>query len=218
MLYQRERQEVLGAAQEILNAKLVIGTWGNVSRRVQGEDRFVITPSGMEYAKLSPEDMVVMDFDRNVVEGSYRPSIETPMHLAIYSHRPDVGAVVHVHSPYATAFAVANQTIPVILEETAQAIGHAIQVVPYARCGSRRLALEVAETLGEQGRAALLAMHGLVGVGKDMKDALKVCYISEKTAMVALLARQLGPLPSLTEEEIKVFHKGYKSYLQEKKE
>lgn len=214
MKYLELRRLVLKTAQEILAAGMVTGTWGNVSLRVPGEDLLIVTPSGMEYDKLQPEDMVLVDFSRQVREGSYRPSIETPMHLAIYQNRPDVNAVVHVHSPYATAFAVAGKSIPVILEETAQAIGHNIEVAPYARCGSRLLASLVVKTLGPSGRAVLLAMHGMVGVGNDIKDALRVCHITEKTAMVALLARQLGPLPSLDQKDIDSFRQGYQGYLQ----
>lgn len=215
MKYQEERRQVLQTAREILAARMVTGTWGNVSIRVPGEDLLIITPSGMEYEKLKPEDMVLVDFAGQVREGTYRPSVETPMHLAIYQNRTDIKAVVHVHSPYATAFAVAGQAIPVILEETAQAIGHAVEVVPYARCGSKLLASQVVATLGSSGRAVLLAMHGMVGVGEDLKDALKVCYITEKTAMVALLARQLAPLPSLDQKDIEEFRQGYHGYLQE---
>ncbi|MEN6391979.1 MAG: class II aldolase/adducin family protein [Syntrophomonas sp.] len=218
MKYLELRRQVVKTAQEILAARMVTGTWGNVSLRVPGEELLIITPSGMEYEKLQPEDMVLVDFSRQVKEGSYRPSIETPMHLAIYQNRADVNAVVHVHSPYATAFAVAGKSIPVILEETAQAVGHAIEVVPYARCGSELLASQVVDTLGPTGRAVLLAMHGMVGVGIDVTDALKVCYITEKTAMVALLARQLGPLPSLDQKDIDAFRQGYQGYLQEPKD
>ncbi len=217
MQYESQCRQVLEAAREILTNRMVIGTWGNVSMRIDDQDLVVITPSGMEYQNLTPEDMVLIDLDGQVIQGNYRPSIETPMHTEIYKRRPDAGALVHVHSPHATAFAVAGQPIPVILEETAQAIGHAIQVAPYAACGSKLLADRVAEVMGDRGRAVLLAMHGLIGLGKDIKDALKVCYIAEKTAMVALLARQLGPLPSLSEPEIEVFHRGFQSYLQEKK-
>lgn len=218
MKYPELRRQVLKTAQEILAARMVTGTWGNVSLRVPGEELLIITPSGMEYEKLQPEDMVLVDFSRQVKEGSYRPSIETPMHLAIYQNRPDVNAVVHVHSPYATAFAVAGKSIPVILEETAQAVGHVIEVVPYARCGSMLLASQVVDTLGSSGRVVLLAMHGMVGVGTDIRDALKVCYVTEKTAMVALLALQLGPLPSLDQKDIDSFRQGYQGYLQNPKD
>lgn len=211
-----ERGQVLKTALEISNSGMVIGTWGNVSARSKDVDGFVITPSGMDYLSLTEDDMVIVDYQGQVLEGRYRPSSETPMHLAIYLARPDVRAIVHVHSPFATAFAVAGVSIPVLLEETAQAVGHAIEVVPYALCGSRTLARQTVDTLGETGYAALLANHGLVGVGESMAAALRVCYVVEQTAQVGIYARLLGPLEGLADHDIERLHKGFKSYGQKK--
>lgn len=218
MQYLQARQQVLKTAQEILAARLVIGTWGNVSMRIPGEELMVITPSGMDYEILTPEDMALVDFQQELVEGPYQPSTETPMHSEIYKRRPDAGAIVHVHSPYAAAFAVAGQPIPVVLEETAQAIGHPVMVAPYARCGTRQLASSAAATLGENGRAVLLSMHGLLTLGPDLKEALKVCYVVEKTAMVALYAKTLGPVPCLDDDDVKLLHRKFQSYQQKKKD
>ncbi|MGI6435321.1 MAG: class II aldolase/adducin family protein [Syntrophomonadaceae bacterium] len=212
-----ERRQVLNAAREISSSGMVIGTWGNVSARAAEVDGFVITPSGMDYASLSEDDMVLVDYHRQVREGRYRPSAETPMHLSIYLARPDVQAIVHVHSPFATAFAVAGLTIPVLLEETAQAVGHEIEVVPYARCGTRTLAEYTVNTLGATGCAALLANHGLVGVGDSMAAALKVCYVVEQTAQVGIYARMLGgPLQGLADHDVQQLHEGFKKYGQKK--
>ncbi len=212
----KERVKVLHTAQEISQSGLVIGTWGNVSSRALEADGFVITPSGIDYESLAEEDMVLVDYQGQVLQGRYRPSSETPLHLAIYLARPDVQAIVHVHSPFATAFAVAGLSIPVLLEETAQAIGHEIKVVPYAICGTRRLAEYTVATLGETGCAALLANHGLVGVGESMAAALRVCYVVEQTAQVGIYARLLGPLQGLPEREVQLLNKGFRSYGQEK--
>lgn len=213
---QEERRQVLEAAREISASGMVIGTWGNVSARAADAAGFVITPSGMDYQSLTESDMVLVDYQGQVLEGRYRPSSETPMHLAIYLARADVQAIVHVHSPFATAFAVAGLSIPVLLEETAQAVGHEIEVVPYARCGSRTLAKHTVNTLGTSGRSALLANHGLLGVGASMAAALKVCYVVEQTAQVGLYARLLGPLKGLADREVRQLHEGFKSYGQKK--
>ncbi|HCF49491.1 MAG TPA: class II aldolase [Syntrophomonas sp.] len=210
------RRQVLEAAREISSSGMVIGTWGNVSARATETEGFVITPSGMDYAVLTPEDMVVVDYNRQVIEGKFRPSSETPLHLAIYLARPDVQAIVHVHSPFATAFAVAGIPIPVILEETAQAIGHEIAVVPYARTGTRKLAEYTVKTLGEKGCAALLSNHGVIGVGGSMAQALRICYVIEQTAQVGLYARMLGPLQGLPEDEVNLLHAGFQKYGQKK--
>jgi L-fuculose-phosphate aldolase len=116
---------------------------------------------------------------------------------------------------FATVFAVAQQNIPVLIEETAQVIGHEIEVAPYAMCGSEELAQNTTERLG-QGRAVLLANHGLIGVGRNTAEALKVCYIAEKTAMIALYARQLGSAIPLPEDDIALLHQSFKNYGQKK--
>lgn len=212
----KEREAVLNCAREIYKSGMVTGTWGNVSARVENRELMVITPSGMDYNLLEPPDMVLLDFAGQVVEGQYRPSIEAPMHLSIYHERPEVNAVVHVHSPYAVAFAVARHNIPVILEETAQVVGHEIEVAAYAHCGTRLLADNVLKALGTDKKVVLLANHGLVALGKDMAEALKICYIVEKTAMIALNARILGPVHVLAADDVAILNQSFKSYGQEK--
>lgn len=211
-----ERKTVLDCAREIYKSGMVTGTWGNVSARAENRGLIVITPSGMDYNLLEPQDMVLLNFTSEVVEGQYRPSVETPIHLGIYQQRPDVNAVVHVHSPYAVAFAVARRNIPVILEETAQVVGHEIEVAAYAHCGTQTLADNVIQALGSEKKAVLLANHGLVAVGKDIAEALKVCYIVEKTAIIALHATTLGSVNTLSDEDVVILNQNFKSYGQKK--
>jgi L-fuculose-phosphate aldolase len=215
MNYLPERKAVLDTAREIYESKLVPGTWGNVSVRIKDMPHMLITPSGMEYNTMSIEDIVLLDLEGKLIEGVWQPSVETPMHAAIYRNREDIGAIVHVHSTHATVFAVAGKSIPVILEETAQVIGHPIPVAPYAPCGSMQLAQRATKSLGS-GNAILLANHGLLGVGSDVAEALKVCYTAEKTAMVALYAHSLGGINVLTPEEVTVLHQNFKNYGQKK--
>jgi len=210
-----ERKQLLAAAQEISTSKMVVGTWGNASVRIAGQDLFLITPSGMDYETMLPEDLVLVNYQGETVAGQWKPSVEMPMHLAIYQQRAELGAIVHVHSPYASVFAVAGMPIPVVLEETAQVIGHEIRVADYAICGSDQLAVNSVQTLGS-GKAVLLANHGMVGVGKDLSDALKVCYITEKTAMVALYAYSLGGPHSLPAEDVASLQKAFSAYGQHK--
>jgi len=216
MIFYNERKQVLNTAREIFAAKLVSGTWGNVSLRIS-ENLIAITPSGMDYNTLDHGDMVIVDGDQKVVDGLLKPSIETPLHLGIYKNRPEINAIVHVHSPYATTFAVAGQSIPVILEETAQTIGHEIKVAPYAHCGTDELVDNVLRTLGSQQMAVLLANHGLVGLGETASAALKVCYVAEKTAMVSIMARTLGSVNVLLPEDVEYLHREFKYYSQGQK-
>ncbi|CFY05762.1 Class II aldolase/adducin N-terminal [Syntrophomonas zehnderi OL-4] len=211
MRYLQDRKAVLRTAREIYEQKLVPGTWGNVSQKVKNESFLLITPSGMDYRLMTIEDIILLDMDANVIEGEHKPSIETQLHIHIYKSRPDVRGVVHVHSTYASAFAVANKSIPVILEETAQVIGHPVEVAPYARCGSLDLAHQAVRTLGD-GQAVLLANHGLVGVGVDVEQALNVCNIAEKTAMVSLYANTLGQVKELGREDIDILRQEFSCY------
>lgn len=216
MRFLAERNAVLQVAKDMSDSGMVIGTWGNVSARAGEETLVIITPSGMDYAVLQPEDLNVVNLSGEIVAGKYKPSIETPLHLAIYDKRPDVGGIVHVHSLYASAFAVAKRTIPVVLEETAQMVGDEIPVAPYAECGTNALAELVSQIFSSQKKAVLLANHGLVCVGKNVQQALKVALVVEKTAQVTLLAGQLGQIYTLTTEETKSLHKKTKYYEQKK--
>ncbi|MDD3268757.1 MAG: class II aldolase/adducin family protein [Syntrophomonadaceae bacterium] len=216
MQYLQQRQEVLQAAREIYEAQLVSGTWGNVSVKVPDQSLLLITPSGMDYDSMGIEDIALLDWEQKLVEGQFKPSVETPLHLEIYKKRPDIKAIVHVHSLYATAFAVARQNIPVILEETAQIIGHEIRVTSYAPCGSKQLVENTMKALGKDRKAVLLANHGLIGMGANMAEALKVCYIADKTAQIAIYARTLGPLHSLRADDIEHLQHNFKQYGQKK--
>ncbi|HWQ74893.1 MAG TPA: class II aldolase/adducin family protein [Syntrophomonas sp.] len=215
MQHLKERKMVLNTAQEIYREKMVPGTWGNVSLRVKDEPQFLITPSGMDYETMTIDDIVLLDLDGNIVEGKRVPSTERHLHARIYHERNDVGGIVHVHTIFASAFAVAGKEIPVVLEETAQVIGHAIPLAPHVPCGTEELARQTARTLGA-GNAVLLANHGLVGVGPDIKQALSVCRVAEKTAQVCLLASMLGQVNELGAEDINILREHFAAYGQPK--
>lgn len=215
MKYLQQRHDVLIAAQTMAKAHMVVGTWGNVSIRVPDQPYLLITPSGMKYETMTIDDLVMVDWSGKVIEGKWKPSVETPTHARIYEHRPDVQAIVHVHSTHLTAFAVARQSVPVILEETAQVIGHEIKTADYAMCGTAELADNVVNTLGT-GTAVLLANHGMVGVGKNMEGALRVCIIAEETARIALLAQSLDQAHTLSPSEVAILHRGFARYGQKK--
>lgn len=190
------KRRIVDAGVHMIRTGLVYGTSGNISARLPGMDYFYITPSGMAYESLKPDDIVGVDFDGHVVYGARRPSIEYMMHAAILRTRTDVGAVVHTHSMYATAVASARLSIPPFLETVIAATGgHEIKVAEFAPAGSRELAEVAARTLGGDG-AVLLANHGVIGVGRDLDEAMNVCEVVEKAAMVFLLSKLAGgPIP-----------------------
>lgn len=201
LLAEKAREQVARAGVRMARAGLVLGTWGNVSCRVSREDLVVITPSGMAYDALQPRDIVVVDLNGSVVEGERRPSTELELHLAIYRARPDVKAVMHTHSVFASAMAVARLPVPPVVEDVAQIVGGAVPVAEYAPAGSRELAANVVRALG-QGGAVLLANHGLVGVGGSLDEAFNVCQIVEKAAQIYILAGLIGTPTILGENEV----------------
>lgn len=198
---QETRKAVVQTGLNMLTANLTVGTWGNISARVPGENWIAITPTGMRYDTLEAEDIVVMDLEGEVIAGLRKPSIEVPMHLAIYGAREDINAIVHTHSPYATAMAAARREIPGAIEDLVQVVGGSVRVNEYALPGTEQLAVNAVK--GLEGRnAVLLANHGMLGAGKDLDEALKICQVVEKSAQITILAQIMGGVVELSQEDI----------------
>ncbi|MGI6698385.1 MAG: class II aldolase/adducin family protein [Clostridia bacterium] len=204
----RARQDILETGRKMLERGLVTATWGNISCRIEGEELIAITPSGMEYDKITEEDIVVLDMQGSVVLGQRKPSIEVPLHLALYKGREDIGAVVHTHSTFATALACAHKHIAPIVEELVQVVGGDVRVARYALPGSNLLASNVLTALRDR-QAALLANHGVVGVAKTLKEALKVCEIVEKGAMITVFCSIVGQPVPISFEDVQAMRKSY---------
>jgi L-fuculose-phosphate aldolase len=170
-----------------------IGTAGNISARVGDFEQFLITPSAYPYDKLTPEDLILADFNGEILAGSLKPSIEFSMHLGIYKKRPEVRAVVHTHSKYATAVsAMAGvEEIPAIDIETFSYIGGAVPIVPFAPPGSLELAKAVVDYIGDRG-GVILESHGAIGVGTTMDAAMIVSDNIERTCEMFLAIKACG--------------------------
>jgi L-fuculose-phosphate aldolase len=202
------RKKVVETGIEILSTKLTVGTWGNISCRVSGEDCIAITPTGMSYDSLVPEDVVLLDLSGKTINGARKPSIEVPLHLAIYNAREDVQAIVHTHSVYATAMAVARRDIPGAIEDLVQIVGGNVRVNEYALPGTKQLGINTVKAL-EGRNAVLLANHGMLGVGRDLQEALKVCQIVEKSAQIVLFSQFIGGVVELSQDDIDGMRKFY---------
>lgn len=185
------RERVAHAAREMAGRGMVVGTAGNVSARIQGTSRFVITPSSLAYADMEAEDTVVADLDGTVVEGRRAPSSEILLHCRIYATRADVNAIFHTHSPHATAMAALRMPIPPFLDELVTYIGGPVQVAEYALSASKELAENACAAL-EDRAAVLLANHGTVCVGADLEQAFHVAELVDEAARIYLLARSIG--------------------------
>lgn len=183
------RAAVAETARRLAASGLNVGTAGNVSARL-GRGLVAITPSAMAYDAMTAADVVVVDAAGKVVDGRRGPSSELPMHLAIYEARPDVSAVVHTHSVFATAFAAAGRPIPAVHYAVAP-LGDEIRVAPYATFGTAELARSVAVTLADD-NAVLIASHGAVAVGPDLDAALERAMTIEYLAELAYRAAALG--------------------------
>lgn len=205
--YLDERKEVIEIGLEMAKTNLVVGTWGNISRRID-ENLMAITPSGMDYDSLKPEDIVIVDMKGNVVEGDRKPSIEYIMHMEIYKDRDDINGIVHAHSTYCTAFAAARMGIPACLDDLVQIVGGNVRVAKYALPGTIDLAKNAVKALEER-NAVILANHGAVAGGRDLKEALKTALVLEKSAQSAIFAETIGGVVPLRRRDIEAMRDFY---------
>jgi len=208
--WQEEKGLVLEASQKMLEKGLVVGTSGNVSLRLPpegGRGLLAITPNRRYYDLLTMDDIQVIDFEAEPIQGDLVPSVETMLHIGIYQARKNINAVIHTHSVFASAIAVAGLEIPAILDDQVTFIGGEIKLAKYALPGTEELVDNTLAALGER-NAALLPNHGVVGIGRTIRDAFTVCELVEKTAKVYVCALTLGkvnPLPAKAVEVEKAF-------------
>lgn len=203
------RQAVWEANIRLPKEGLVTMTSGNASGRDPETGLVVIKPSGVLYDQMTPEDLVIVDLDGNVVEGHLRPSVDTATHLYIYRHRSDVGGIIHTHSPYATSFAALGEPIPVVLTAIADEFGGPIPCAPYAPVGGDAIGKAVVEHIGSS-PAVLLKNHGVFAIGPDVHAALKAAVMVEDVAKTVHLAMLRGRPEPLPEEEVARAHRAYK--------
>lgn len=182
-LSRRLAAEVVACAQEMASRGLVVGSVGNVS--VRSGDRVLITPSRLPYARMRRKDLVAVSLDGEVRGKSLPPSRELPLHLAVYRRRPDVGALVHTHSPHAVAWSFRGEPLPPTEESAYYGIGEVLTSPPEA-AGSIALADTAAASIGDSA-AVLLGRHGVLAAGTDPAQALVIALAVEHQAQVALL-------------------------------
>ncbi len=207
-MLEKLKEQLVELHLELPKNHLVAWTGGNVSARDAESGLIVIKPSGVRYEELHPEHMVVLDLDGKIVEGNLKPSSDTASHLYLYKHRSDVGGVVHTHSPYATAFAAVNKSIPVVLTAIADEFGGPIPCGGFALIGDEAIGKVVVESIGKSS-AVLLRNHGVFTIGKDAKSAVKAAVMTEDNAKTVWLAMQIGTPDELPEKEVEKLHDRY---------
>ncbi len=181
------RRNVAALHQELTRNGLVAWTQGNISERVPDRELLVIKPSGVSYSDLTPESMVVVDLEGNVVEGELSPSSDTATHAYVYRELDWVGGVVHTHSAYATAWAARCEPIPCVLTAIADEFGGDIPLGPFARIGGEEIGKGIVETLSDsRSRAVLMRSHGVFTIGADAREAVKAAVLCEDAAHTVL--------------------------------
>jgi L-ribulose-5-phosphate 4-epimerase len=195
------RQIVWECNLELPKYKLVVMTSGNVSGRDPTTGYVVIKPSGYSYEKLTPEDMVVVDLNGNLIEGQLKPSVDTDTHLYIYRHRPDVGGIVHTHSTFASTFAALGEPIPACLTTSAM-LGGEVPLGKFVAIGGEEIGKELLAKIGDK-LAIIMQNHGVFTIGKDARQATKIAIEVEEIAKITYFALLRGKPIILTEEQLK---------------
>lgn len=202
------KRATLEVSKSMVTLGLVEGTAGNVSARLP-DGNIVLTPSSLPYESMTLDDLVVCTEDGEVLSGERPPTTEKALHLACLRRHRDIGAVMHSHAMFCTMFAITHQTIPCVIEEFDIYVGGDVRVTDYKMTGSDALGEEAATHLDDRG-AVLLANHGLLAVGKNPADVLKVSLLVERTAQIVWGARLLGDIVPLPKDTLKKFAPIYK--------
>ncbi len=216
-MYLEEKKELVEYGKKMSAEGLSSGTSGNLSIYLKEEGVVLITPSGIGYFDTEPEDIVVMDLDGNIVEGSRKPSSEWHLHTLFYKNKPEAGAVVHTHSKYCTTLSTLRMPIKAVHYVIADAGTSEVPCAPYRRYGTEELAKVAVETAGES-NAVLLANHGIVVCGKNLKSAYGLAKGMEYVAEIQVTAMSVGEPVVLTKEEMEEVMEGFKTYGQVKRE
>jgi L-fuculose-phosphate aldolase len=180
------RRQIVETARRLSAARLVAGSVGNVSVRTE-DGGALITPTRLPYDLMEPADVVRIGPDGAVLEGRREPSREWPTHLAVHAGRPDVVAIVHSHSPHATAWSFLGEDLGLPTEEL-EVLGGPVATAPHGQTGSAELAGAVVDALGPR-QAVLMARHGVIGVGPDLEAAFSACALVEHQAQIEWILR-----------------------------
>ena len=203
------RTMVLAACRELTRRGLTHGTSGNVSVRCD-EQRFFVSPSGMDYELLQADDVPLMDLEGRWF-GRHRPSSEWRFHRDILRSRPDVGAIVHTHSPRATALACTGRGIPAFHYMVAVAGGRDIRCAPYHTFGTQELSDAALAALRDR-KACLLANHGVIATGADLASAMRLAGEVENLALQYSVALTLGEIRILDDVEMSRVIEKFRTY------
>lgn len=202
------RQAVKDAGVKLLESNLVQGTWGNISIRID-DKKMVVTPSGMDYIRMRPEDTVVVDIETLEYTSDVKPTSEKKIHAAIYRDRPEIGAVIHSHPLWSSAVAAARVEMPVKDERHRKLIGESVRPGAYGLPGTKKLTEGAVEAM--KGRnACFLANHGIIACAPTIDEAFEVCKAMEecsKNYIESFVKKELNKDKVSVEDIFTVFYK-----------
>ncbi|RFU70461.1 L-fuculose-phosphate aldolase [Peribacillus saganii] len=210
MLLQAEREKVVEYGEKLISSGLTKGTGGNISIFNSEKNLVAISPSGIDYFHTSPSDVVIINLNGEVVDGSRKPSSEKAMHLIFYRNRHDIKAIVHTHSPYATTIASLRWELPAVNYLVAFA-GPNIRCAPYETFGTEELAISAYKGMKDR-RSVLLANHGLIAGAQNIETAFTIAEEIEFCARVYFQAKCIGEPSILSDEEMQVLSKKFEQY------
>lgn len=186
--YQSTKQQIVETSQALVRKGYLMATGGNISIRIIGQEKFAITPSNMDYMQMIPEDVCILNFDLEVIEGEHKPSVESGMHAEIYKVRKDVNAVVHTHQVYTSALTLIKKPIPALFDEQVRFLGRSVEIIPYAPSGTSMLKNKIGKNVRDKNNAYMMQNHGALIFGHDIERAVHNVEILEKCALAYLLA------------------------------
>ena len=186
--YQLYKQQIVDTCHTLLERGYLKETEGNISARISGQNAFAITPSNYDYAKMQVDDICILDFEMQRIDGAMKPSIESGMHAGVYQIRPDVHCIIHTHQPYASALALIKTPIPALFDEQVMRLGRSVDIIPYAPSGTGFLKNAVKSKIKNNNNAFIMQNHGVLVFGPTMEQAIHNMALLEKCALTYLLA------------------------------
>ena len=201
MRFKAERNEIIKAGMNLDRYGLIALSGGNASMRLPSGE-ILVTPSGMIYEDMVPEDILLVDIEGNILEGTRKASVDTEALLYIFKHRPDVNAIIHTHQPYATAVGLVTDELPCCLTTIANATRGPVRVCPFSSPASIDMGIQTVEYAGDR-LAVILKNHGVVALGDSLKAALYACVYLEEGAKTYIAARSMSTdIALLTPEQV----------------
>lgn len=210
MILLEERKEIVEYGKKLITSGLTKGTGGNLSIFNREKNLMAISPSGIDYFDIRPEDVAILDLDGNVVDGSSKPSSEFEMHLVFYRKRTDIDAVIHTHTVFATTLSCLNIPLPAVHYLVALA-GLDVRCAEYASFGTKELAENAFEAMVDR-KAVLLANHGLLAGAKDLANAFNITEEIEYCSELYYRTKSIGEPVILSEDEMKIMLEKFKTY------